>query len=86
VPYSIVFIHGLKTDQEPWTSEDSVCWPEKLLSGPIPNARILMFEYDEATVDNFWNAEDLITDISDELLGELMDQRRGEKVYPPSSS
>jgi hypothetical protein len=76
----------LKTDQKPWTNEESVFWPEKLLSAAIPNARILMFDYEEATVDNFWNEEDLITDISDELLGELMDQRRGEKVRCLSTS
>jgi hypothetical protein len=71
----------LKADQEHWTTDNSVFWPEKILPGQISNARILTFEYEDATVDSFWNEEDLISDISDDLLSELMAERRGDKVH-----
>lgn len=32
-------------------------------------------------MDSFWNEEDLISDISDDLLSELMAERRGDKVH-----
>lgn len=78
---SIVFVHGLRASQEHWTTENSVFWPEKILPGHISNARLLAFEYEDATVDSFWNEEDLISDISDDLLSELMAERRGDKVH-----
>ncbi|KAJ5369174.1 uncharacterized protein N7496_008934 [Penicillium cataractarum] len=79
----IVFVHGLKADQKHWTTEKSVFWPEKILPGQISNARILAFEYEDAEVDSFWNEEDLISDISDDLLSELMAERRGDKAERP---
>ncbi|KAJ5675624.1 hypothetical protein N7462_008521 [Penicillium macrosclerotiorum] len=81
----IVLVHGLKhDDQENWTSaESSVFWPEKLLPSQVPDARIIAFEYDEANIDSFWNEEDLIADISDDLVNELMGERRGDKAERP---
>jgi len=70
----IVFVHGLHGDQAPWTSaESSIFWPEKLLAAKAPDACILSFEY-EASIDSFWG-EDGITDISSDLIHELMDHR-----------
>lgn len=79
--YSIVFVHGLHGDQAPWTSaETSIFWPEKLLPAKAPDACILSFEY-EAEIDSFWG-EDGITDISNDLIDELMDHRsEKEKVW-----
>jgi hypothetical protein len=76
-----VFVHGLEANQGHWTTENSVFWPENILPGKISNARLLAFEYEDATVDSFWNEEDLISDISDDLLSELMAERRGDKVH-----
>ncbi|KAJ5175268.1 uncharacterized protein N7482_001145, partial [Penicillium canariense] len=79
--YSIVFVHGLKGEQEDWTSaESSIFWPEKLLPAQVADARILMFEYDDATIDSFFNEEDLIAGISDDLVTELMGERRERPV------
>ncbi|KAL4951565.1 hypothetical protein BDW69DRAFT_169786 [Aspergillus filifer] len=70
----IVFVHGLHGDQAPWTSEAGAFWPEKLLPAKISDACILSFEY-EAAVGYFFDEEDEITDISDDLINELMDHR-----------
>ncbi|OJJ97403.1 hypothetical protein ASPACDRAFT_80309 [Aspergillus aculeatus ATCC 16872] len=70
----IVLVHGLHGDQAPWTSEADVFWPEKLLAGKIPDACILSFEY-EAAVGPFFGEDDEITDISNDLINELMDHR-----------
>ncbi|KAJ5508547.1 hypothetical protein N7527_010690 [Penicillium freii] len=70
----IVFVHGLHGDQAPWTSEADVFWPEKLLPGKISDARILSFEY-EAAIGPFFDEDDEITDISTDLINELMDHR-----------
>ncbi|EEA22326.1 hypothetical protein TMatcc_008235 [Talaromyces marneffei ATCC 18224] len=70
----IVFVHGLHGDQAPWTSEADVFWPEKLLPAKVSDACILSFEY-EATIDSFFDEEDGITDISNDLINELMDHR-----------
>ncbi|KAH8696508.1 hypothetical protein BGW36DRAFT_276552, partial [Talaromyces proteolyticus] len=81
----LVFVPGLKVDQEYWTSaENSIFWPEKLLAAHIPKARILAFEYDEApTIDAFWNKRDLISSNSDDLVNSLLDERRAEKAERP---
>jgi hypothetical protein len=76
---SIVFVHGVENDQKSWKT-DSVFWPETILPGLIPNARILAFESEGITVDNFWNTEDMITDVAEDLLGELVDMRSGDAV------
>ncbi|KAJ5990300.1 hypothetical protein N7522_010507 [Penicillium canescens] len=73
-PDSIVFVHGLHGDQAPWTSEADVFWPEKLLPGKISDACILSFEY-EAAIGPFFDEDDEITDISNDLINELMDHR-----------
>ncbi|KAI6778215.1 uncharacterized protein J7T54_004110 [Emericellopsis cladophorae] len=70
----IVFVHGLHGDQAPWTSEADVFWPEKLLPGKISDACILSFEYD-AAVGLFFDEDDEVTDISNDLINELMDHR-----------
>ncbi|RAL09429.1 uncharacterized protein BO97DRAFT_472466 [Aspergillus homomorphus CBS 101889] len=70
----IVFVHGLHSDQAPWTSEADVFWPEKLLPGKISDACILSFEY-EAAIGVFFDEDDEITDISNDLINELMDHR-----------
>ncbi|KAJ6065224.1 hypothetical protein N7444_000877 [Penicillium canescens] len=70
----IVFVHGLHGDQAPWTSEADVFWPEKLLPGKISDACILSFEY-EAAIGPFFDEDDEITDISNDLINELMDHR-----------
>ncbi|KAL5335583.1 hypothetical protein BJX70DRAFT_374892 [Aspergillus crustosus] len=70
----IVFVHGLHGHQAPWTSEADVFWPEKLLPAKISDACILSFEY-EAGIGDFFNDEDGITDISTDLINELMDHR-----------
>ncbi|KAF4164779.1 hypothetical protein CNMCM6936_008746 [Aspergillus lentulus] len=77
-PDSIVFVHGLHGDQAPWTSEANVFWPEKLLPGKVSDARILSFEY-EAAIGPFFGEDDEITDISNDLINELMDHRTEEE-------
>jgi hypothetical protein len=80
----IVFVHGLHGDQAPWTSEADVFWPEKLLPGKISDACILSFEYD-AAVGLFFDEDDEVTDISNDLINELMDHRtEKDKVFFPS--
>jgi len=72
---SIVFVHGWHGVLAPWTSaENSVFWPEKLLSAKVPEARILSYEYD-VTIESFWSQEDLISEISSDLIESLMEQR-----------
>ncbi len=46
--HSIVFVHGLTGNRETtWTEPESkVFWPEALLPGSIPTARIITFGYD----------------------------------------
>jgi hypothetical protein len=79
-PDSIVFVHGLYGDQAPWTSEADVFWPDKILPAKISDACILSFEY-EAALGSFFDEDDEITDISNELINELMDHRtEKEKV------
>ncbi|KAB8227378.1 uncharacterized protein BDW43DRAFT_247293 [Aspergillus alliaceus] len=70
----IVFVHGLHGDQAPWTSEADVFWPDKLLPAKIPDACILSFEY-QAALGSFFGEDDEITDISNDLINELMDHR-----------
>ena len=83
-PDSIVFVHGLHGDQAPWTSEADVFWPEKLLAGKISDACIVSFEYDAAVIP-FFGEEDEITDISNDLINELIDHRtEKEKVVFPA--
>ncbi|KAL4736695.1 hypothetical protein BDV11DRAFT_193380, partial [Aspergillus similis] len=79
----IVFVHGVETDRKSWTTEDNVFWPETVLPGLVPNARILAFESDQITVDNFWNTEDMIAGIADELNAELVDARSGDVAKRP---
>ncbi|KAI9043655.1 WD domain [Aspergillus affinis] len=74
----IVFVHGVETNQKSWTTEDSVFWPETILPGLIPNARILAFESEDITVNNLWNTEDMVTEVGDALIGELVDVRSGD--------
>ena len=83
-PDSVVFVHGLHGGQAPWTSEADVFWPEKLLAGKISDACILSFEY-EAAVGPFFGEDDEITDVSNDLINELMDHRtEKEKVVFPA--
>jgi len=70
----IVFVHGLHGDQAPWTSEADVFWPDKLLPAKVSDACILSFEY-EAAIGSFFDEDDEITDISNDLVNELMDHR-----------
>ncbi|CAI7600477.1 unnamed protein product [Penicillium discolor] len=70
----IVFVHGLHGDQAPWTSEADVFWPEKLLPAKVSDACILSFDY-EAAISSFFDEDDEITDISNDLVNELMDHR-----------
>jgi hypothetical protein len=79
----IVFVHGLETNEKSWTTKDSVFWPETILPGLIPNARILAYESDDITVDNFWSTEDMITEVAEALLGDLVDVRGGEVAKRP---
>lgn len=79
-----MFVHGLHGDQAPWTSEADVFWPEKLLPGKVSDACILSFEY-EAAIGPFFGEDDEITDISNDLINELMDHRtEKEKVLFPA--
>ncbi|KAJ5893316.1 hypothetical protein N7495_005007 [Penicillium taxi] len=75
----IVFIHGLRAEAD--EIESDVLWPEKLLAKQVPKARILSFEYDDAVIDSFWSKDDLIDGISDDLIAELMRERRGDRVW-----
>jgi hypothetical protein len=77
---SIVFVHGLHGDQAPWTSDAGVFWPEKLLPAKVPDACVLSFEY-EVAIDSFFDEDDGITDVSNDLINELIDHRfEKEKV------
>lgn len=78
-----MFVHGLHGDQAPWTSEADVFWPDKLLPAKLSDACILSFEY-EAAIGSFFDEDDEITDISNDLVNELMDHRtEKEKVSQP---
>jgi hypothetical protein len=80
-----VFVHGLHGDHAPWTSEANVFWPEKLLPAKVSDACILSFEY-EAAIGSFFDDDDGITDISNDLINELMDHRtEKDKVSQPRS-
>ncbi|KAF7178169.1 hypothetical protein CNMCM7691_006841 [Aspergillus felis] len=81
----IVFVHGLHGDQAPWTSEANVFWPEKLLPAKVSDARILSFEY-QAAISSFFDEDDGITDISNDLINELMDHRTETEKVAPSRS
>jgi hypothetical protein len=71
----MVLVHGWRGDKAPWTSaETSVFWPEKLLAAKVPEARILSYEYD-VELESFWNEEDLITELSTDLIDGLMEER-----------
>ncbi|KAJ4209775.1 hypothetical protein NW767_000053 [Fusarium falciforme] len=52
----VVFVNGWSASGQPWTavSDDAaVCWPKSILPNLLPQARILLFEY-EAKVEEFW--------------------------------
>ncbi|KAJ5982802.1 hypothetical protein N7451_012902 [Penicillium sp. IBT 35674x] len=80
----IVFVHGLHSDQAPWTSEADVFWPDKLLPAKVPDACILSFEY-EVAIDSFFGEDDEVSNISSDLINELMDHRtEKDKIsHPP---
>ncbi|KAJ0413207.1 hypothetical protein BJY00DRAFT_68102 [Aspergillus carlsbadensis] len=79
----IVFVHGLHGDQAPWTSDAGVFWPEKLLPAKVPDACVLSFEY-EVAIDSFFDEDDEITDVSNDLINELIDHRvEKEKAERP---
>ena len=85
--YSIVFVHGWKADANhpSWTSTQLICWPEQLIPAKIPEARILSYNY-ECQLNDFWNDDDdIITDHSNDMLDQIMDQRtEGNQVGVPS--
>lgn len=58
---------------------------KKLLPAKVSDACILSFEY-EATIDSFFDEEDGITDISNDLINELMDHRTEKEKVPQSYS
>jgi hypothetical protein len=70
----------VQTDRKSWTTEDNVFWPETVLPGLVSNARILALESDQITVSDFWNTEDMISEVADELNAELTDARKGDVV------
>jgi hypothetical protein len=82
---SIVLDHGLHGDQAPWTSEANVFWPERFLPTKLSDACVLSFEYD-AAIGSFFHADDGITDISDDLINELMDHQTEKQKVPQSHS
>lgn len=64
-----------------WTSANSVFWPEKLLPQKVPKARILAFDYDEdLTINTFWNKREKISSKANDLIGQLIEARSGDKV------
>lgn len=82
---SIVFVHGWHGALAPWTSaEKSVFWPDKLLSTKVTEARILSYEFD-VSIESFWNREDLISEISIDLIESLMEQRAKKEEVDFSS-
>ena len=76
----IVFIHGLTGDaSRTWSHTDSDTgkpWPAILLSGDLPDARIMTFGYD-ADVANFWSpaSQNRIGNHALNLLGGLTRER-----------
>ncbi|KAG8820871.1 hypothetical protein FRC19_008537 [Serendipita sp. 401] len=69
----IIAIHGLDGHREQsWTAEGGTMWLKDLLSGDIPNARILSYGYDAdtrsfsrtPTQSIFHHAEELVEDLS----------------------
>ena len=76
----IVFVHGLTGDAaHTWTHEDSKTrkpWPAELLSGDLPDARIMSFGYD-ADVVNAWSpaSQNRIGNHALDLLGGLTRER-----------
>ncbi|KAJ3455525.1 hypothetical protein MRS44_017007 [Fusarium solani] len=80
----IVFINGWSANGQPWTavSEDAaVCWPKSILPNLLPQARILLFEY-EAKVEEFWagSSKNGIDSYAIDLLDEVMDYRAKNKT------
>ncbi|KAH7139590.1 hypothetical protein B0J13DRAFT_608863, partial [Dactylonectria estremocensis] len=80
----IVFVNGWSASGQPWTaiSEDAaVCWPKSILSNLLPQARILLFEY-EAKVEEFWavKSKNGIDSYAVDLLDEVIDYRAKNKT------
>ncbi|KAM5370257.1 hypothetical protein ACJZ2D_008553 [Fusarium nematophilum] len=72
----IVFINGWSASGQPWpaVSEDAaMCWPKSILPNLLPQARILLFEY-EAKVEEFWarSSENGIDSYAIDLLDEAI--------------
>ena len=42
----IVFVHGLTGDRERTWTKNGTCWPQSLLPGEIPTARVMTYGYD----------------------------------------
>ncbi|PYI07129.1 hypothetical protein BO78DRAFT_367495 [Aspergillus sclerotiicarbonarius CBS 121057] len=73
----IVFVHGWKANANhpSWTSSQFICWPEKFLPAKVPEARILSYNY-ECQLNDFWNKDDdLITELSNDMMDQIMDRR-----------
>ncbi|RAL05432.1 uncharacterized protein BO80DRAFT_136579 [Aspergillus ibericus CBS 121593] len=82
----IVFVHGWKADADhpSWTSTRFICWPEKFIPAKVPEARILSYNY-ECQLNDFWTEDDdLITELSNDMMDQLMDQRtKGDQGNRP---
>ncbi|KAK3986483.1 Alpha/Beta hydrolase protein [Cladorrhinum sp. PSN332] len=89
----IVFVHGIKGDRiDTWTWKDrddpsnDILWPEKLLPGTFPKARIVSFGYNADFAKFFPETiapELTIDDYSSQLLHALRVLREGEEKERP---
>ncbi|KAF9884479.1 hypothetical protein FE257_001740 [Aspergillus nanangensis] len=72
----IVFVHGLHGGRTKTWTKDDVLWPEELLPGDVPSARILTYGYD-ANVAHFWSrpADNKIDTFSNAFFSQLTNNR-----------
>jgi hypothetical protein len=81
---SIIFVPGLRAGAgQAWTHE-KLCWPRDLLPREVPNARIILYGYNEDALDFFASEKENPTfRCSLNLLSELSGLRREDAKVPP---
>ncbi|KAF4343114.1 hypothetical protein FBEOM_2936 [Fusarium beomiforme] len=80
----IVFVNGWSANGQPWTTgskETAACWPKSILPNLLPQARIILFQY-EANVEDFWavSSKNEIDSYAQDLLGGVVDLRTKTKT------
>lgn len=77
----ICFVHGLGGNRfSTWTSEGAEPWPKSLLSGAVPNARILSYGYDAYVLQSGVASGNRLTDHATNFLASLTANREEDNV------